>query len=333
MKAVVIQSYGTPDVLSVEEVEKPTPGKGQILVRVEAVSVNYADIVRRRNDPYPVPTPLPAILGGKVAGHVEALGEGVANFAIGAPVFALLGGGGKGGYAQYAVADVGQVMPLPAGFDLDIACTLVVAGVTAYQTLKEAGRIESGESVFIPGALGGVGSYALQLAKHFGAGLVIGGAGSAARCEEVLRRGADHAVDYTADDWPDQVKRVTGGKGADVVLDMAGGKLFQQSLAALAPFGRLVVYGSASREPSTLIPKILMPQNQTVTGYYVANWFAGRPQRSIEAFKALVDLIRTGKLDVAMAGRLPLSGAAEAHRTMETRQAVGKLVLKPWLET
>ncbi len=278
MKAVVMHAYGTPDVLKVEEVERPAPGSGQLLLRVEAVSVNYADIVRRRNDPYPVPTPLPAILGGEVAGIIEELGEGVTSLAVGDAVFALLG---DGGYAQYAVAGAAQVIPLPTDFDLDQACTLVVAGVTAYQTLKESGQLQPGETVFIPGALGGVGSYALQLAKHFGAGKVIAGASTAARRAVLIRRGADHAIDHMDPEWPVQVKSLTGGRGADVVLDMAGGKVFHQSLAALAPFGRLVVYGTAGREPTTFAPPALLPRSQTVVGYYVAHWFAERPARSI----------------------------------------------------
>lgn len=332
MKAVVINAYGTPDVLEVTDVDAPSPGPGQVLVRVEAVAVNYADIVRRRNDPYPVPTPLPSILGGEVAGYVEAVGGGVSHLKKGDRVFALLGGGGKGGYAQYAVAEAAQVISLPADFDFDIACTLVVAGVTAYQTLAEAGRLQPGESVFIPGAVGGVGSYALQLAKILGAGLVIGGASTPERREELLRRGADHAVDYTQEDWPERVKELTGGQGADVILDMAGGKVFDQSLTALAPFGRLVVYGTASRERSVLTPQALMGKNQSVIGYYVGQWFAGRPDRSLAAFRALIDLIQAGQLTVAIGARLPLSGAPEAHRLMETRRATGKIVLKPWLE-
>lgn len=330
MKAVVINSYGTPDVLGVEDVEIPAPGPGQILIRVESVSVNYADIVRRRNDPYPVPTPLPAILGGEVAGFVESVGEGSKLHAVGDRVFAILGGGGKGGYAQYAIAEERQTIKIPADLDLDVACTLVVAGVTAYQTLKEAGQLQPGETVFIPGALGGVGSYAVQLARHFGAGRIIAGASGKKRGEEAVRRGSDYAVDYTQADWPDQLRKLTEGKGADVILDMAGGKVFDQSLTALAPFGRLVVYGTATRERSTLVPQTLMAQNQTVVGYYVGQWFAGRPARSMEAFNALVGMIQAGTLTVSVAGRLLLSGAAEAHRIMESRQSTGKIVLNPW---
>jgi NADPH2:quinone reductase len=324
-----MDAFGAADVLVVKEVAKPVPGPGKILVKVEAVSVNFADIRRRRNDPYPVPTPLPFILGGEVSGYVDAVGEGVSNFRAGDKVFALLG---EGGYAQYAVADARQVMPLPADIDLDIASTLVVAGVTAYQTLKDAGRIQKGETVFIPGVLGGVGTYALQLAKIFGAGKIIAGASTPERRSEALSRGADHAVDYTSDEWPEEVKRLTGGKGADVILDMAGGKVFHQSLKALAPFGRLIVYGTASLEAYSFAPNSLLPLNQTVTGYYVANWFATKPGEAVAAFNALVDLISSGKINVDVAERLPLSKVVEAHKTMESRRATGKLVLKPWLE-
>lgn len=332
MKAVVLRSFGTPDKLSVEDIASPTPGSGQVLIKVMSASVNYADIVRRRNDPYPVPTHLPAVLGGEVAGFIEALGEDVTSTGVGAPVFALMGNGGLGGYAQYAVADITRVIPLPTDFDLDIACTLVVAGVTAYQILKEAGRLEAGDSVFIPGAAGGVGTYAVQLAKIFGAGAIIAGASTPERREAALDRGATHTVDYTKADWPDEVKRLTGGRGADVVLDMAGGKGFDQSLAALAPFGRLVVYGTASRERSTLVPQQLLGLAQTVTGYYVAQWFADRPKQSLDAFAELVALITAGRLDAGVAERLPLASASAAHATMEGRRAQGKIVLKPWAD-
>jgi NADPH2:quinone reductase len=331
MKAVVINRYGGPEVLEVEDVEVPTPGSGQVLIKVEAVSVNYADIVRRRNDPYPVPTPLPAILGGEVAGYVEALGEGVTHLELGQRVFALLGGGGRGGYAQYAVADAVQVLALPVNLDLDVASTLVVAGVTAYQVLKDAAHIQPGETVFIPGALGGVGSYAVQLAKVFGAGLIIAGASTDARRAEAVRRGAHHAVDYTQADWPAEVKRLTDGRGADVILDMAGGKLFEQSQEALAPFGRIIAYGTASGTPGTVSTRKLLPLNQTVTGYYVGQWFSARPKRALQAFHALVELIQRGAVKVEIAARLPLADTAQAHRAMETRQSEGKMIIKPWM--
>jgi NADPH:quinone reductase len=329
MKAVLMHAHGGPEVLQVQEVSKPLPREGEVLVRVESASVNYADIVRRRNDPYPLPTPLPAILGSEVAGVIEATGENVEGLRPGDRVFAFFGGNGLGGYAEFALVEAANVMALDPKLDLDIASTLVVAGVTAFQMLNEAGRLQPGESVFVPGAAGGVGSYAIQLAKILGAGTVIAGAGTPERQTQALARGADHAIDYTKSDWPREVKRLTGGRGADLVLDMIGGSFFDQSLAALAPFGRLVVYGTASRQPSSLVPQRLMPMNQTVTGYYVSHWFKARHERARNAFAAVAELVLNKRLQVEIAAQLPLEKAAEAHRIMEARQATGKYVLKP----
>ncbi len=331
MKAVLLHAPGGPEALQVEEVARPEPEADQVLIRIEAASVNYADIVRRRADPYPLPTPLPAILGSEAAGVIEAVGEGVTAFQPGERVFAFFGGNGLGGYAEYALAGVANVIKLDPRLDLDIASTLVVAGVTAFQMLNDAGRLKAGESVFIPGAAGGVGGYAIQLAKILGAGRIIAGASTPERREQSLARGADDAVDYTSPDWPREVRRLTGGRGADVVLDMAGGAGFEQSLAALGPFGRLVVYGSASRAPSSLIAQRLMPFNQSVIGYYVSHWFSARPAQAQQAFDEVAALVLEGRLKVEVAARLPLEGAAEAHRIMESRQATGKLVLKPTL--
>jgi len=330
MRAVVLQGYGGAEMLHVDEVPRPEPGKGQVLIRIEAASVNYADLVRRRNDPYPLPTPLPAILGSEAAGTVEATGEGVTDLRRGDRVFAFFGGNGLGGYAEFALADRADLIRLDPKLDLDVASTLVVAGVTAFQMLKDAGRLEAGNSVFIPGGAGGVGGYAIQLAKKLNAGLVIAGAATPERREQALARGADHAIDYTKPDWPREVKRLTNGRGADVVLDMSGGAVFDQSLAALAPFGRLVVYGTASRQTSTLVAQRLMPMNQTVSGYYVSHWFKERPEQAQQAFNTLAALVLDGRLHVEIAGRLPLERAGEAHQLMETRRATGKYVLKPW---
>jgi len=329
MNAIVLSSTGGPEVLELREIPRPRPGRHEVLVRVEAASVNYADVVRRRGDPYMLPTPLPAVLGSEVAGTIEAVGEEVSDHVVGERVFALFGGNGLGGYAQHAVAGTEALFPI-GGLDYDVASTLVVAGVTAYQMLREAARLEPGETVFVPGAAGGVGNYALALAKRFGAGKVIAGARTPERRAEALARGADAAVDYTKDTWPAEVKALTNGRGADVVLDMIGGAFFAQSLSALAPFGRLVTYGTASRERSTLVPQALMARSQSVVGYYVGHWFAERPERSRAAFRHLAELVASGAIHVDVAARLPLARAAEAHHLLETRGSTGKIVLLPW---
>lgn len=328
MKQVQFSETGDADVLKVVEVARPEPGPNQVLVRVESASVNFADIVRRRGDPYPgAVATLPAVPGTEVAGYVEAVGEGVTGLAVGDTVFASAV---LGGYSQYLVAEAAETLKLPEGLDLDVACTLVVAGVTAYQILADLARVTPGDTVFIPGAAGGVGNYAVQLARILGAKLIIAGAGSEDRRKQALAYGADHAVDYGLATWPDEVKKLTDGRGADVILDMIGGSFFGQSLTALAPFGRLVVFGNVSLEVPTFTPLQLIGSGQSVSGYYVGTWLAGRPVESQRAFEALVGLIQAGRLKVEISEKLPLERAADAHRLIEQRQAIGKMILKPW---
>jgi NADPH:quinone reductase len=249
MKAVRAHSFGSPDVLIYEEVPTPLAGPGQIRIRVEAAAVNYADIMRRSNTAYPFPTSLPYMPGSEVAGTVDQLGEGVAGPAVGTPVFALVGRDGSSGYAQFAVAEATQVIPIPPGLSVEQACALVVAGASAMLILRDVAGLREGQSVLIPGAGGGVGSYAIQIAKLLGAKLVIGAASSPAKREAAQAYGADAVVDYTQPNWPEHVYKITEGAGVDVVLESSGSALFAQSLSCLAPFGRMVVYGMASRQP------------------------------------------------------------------------------------
>lgn len=330
MKAVRIHAFGGPDMLTVEERPVPQAGPGEVLIRIDAAAVNYADVVRRRNGPYPHTTQLPATLGIEVAGTIVALGDGVQGWAPGAPVFAVLPNA-LGGYAQYAVAPAATVVPVPAGMDADVACTLVVSGVTALQMLRDVARLQPGETVFIPAAAGGVGGYALQVARLLGAGRIIAAGGTKERRADAIRLGATDTVDSGLANWSEHVLALTDGRGADVVLEMVGGPFFDQSLAALAPFGRLVVYGQVGETAAQLDPLVLQGRNQSVAGYYVGGWFAGRREEAVEALKALVGHVLSGRLQVQIGHALPLHQASEAHRLIEARQARGKIVLKPWL--
>ena len=336
MQVVRARSFGAPDVLALEEVPVPRPGPGQVLIRVESAGVNFSDVKRRRNDPYPFPTALPYTPGGEVAGTVQGLGDGVEGPAVGTPVFALVGTDGSTGYAQFAVANASGVIPIPPGLSADAASGLVIAGSTAVLILKEAARLQAGESVLVQGAAGGVGSYAVQIAKLLGAGTVIGAIGSSEKREAVLARGADHAVDYTRVGWPDHVRELTGGQGADVVLEMAGGDSFEQSLSCLAPFGRAVVYGSSSGEPLRMGPETIdaffydPSPNQSLIAFNLGLWFGMRPEAAVGALQTLVGYVASGQVKVPVGHVLPLSQAAEAHRMLEERRTTGKIVLKPW---
>ena len=336
MQAVRAQSFGTPDVLVLEEVPVPQPGPGRVLIRVESAGVNFSDVKRRRNDAYPFPTTLPYTPGGEVAGTVEALGEGVEGPPVGTPVFALAGEDGSTGYAQFALANASGVIPTPPGLSADVASALVIAGSTALLLLKEAAHLRAGEAVLVQGAAGGVGSYAVQVAKLLGAGTFIGAAGTPEKREAVLALGADHAVDYTQEDWPKQVRELTGGRGVDVVLEMAGGAAFQQGLSCLAPFGRALVYGSSSGEPLRMGPETIdaffydPSPNQSLVAFNLGLWFALRPDIAAGALKTLIEFVVSGRVKVQVGHVLPLSQAAEAHRMLEERRTTGKIILKPW---
>jgi NADPH:quinone reductase len=337
MYAVRAHTYGSPDVLVYEEVPDLTAGPGQILVKVESAAVNYADVMRRSNAPYPFPTALPFIPGSEVAGLVAALGPGVAGPPVGTPVFALVGSDGSSGYAQYALAAAQQVIPLPPTLSADEACGLVVAGGTALFALREIARLQRGEAVLVQGAAGGVGSYAIQIARLLGAGSIIGAASSAAKRERAIALGADQAIDYTHPDWPNHVREITGGQGVDVVLEMGGGDSLAQSLNCLAPFGRVVVLGAASRLPARLDEETILrffytpALNQSLHVFNLGLWFGLKPEPAVAALGDLIGLAASGQIKPQIGHVFPLAQAAEAHRLLEERQTTGKIVLKPWM--
>jgi NADPH2:quinone reductase len=327
MLAVRYYQHGGPEVLKCEEVPTPRPATHEVLIRVKAAGVNYADTVRRNGDYYPVPTVFPAIPGGEIVGSIEALGEGINHLEVGGNVFALID---QGGYAQYAVATASSIIPVPKGLDPVQGIALIVQGLTAALVLKETAGLHTGESILIQGAAGGVGLLSVQLAKIYGAGLVIAAAGSPEKREFALSLGADLAVDYTLSDWPQHVLKATNGHGVTIVQEMTGGHVFQQSLDCLAKFGRLVVYGFASREPVNLDPGRLLPFNHTVKGFYLGGFLNDKPELVSATLAELTGFVTSGRLKLHMGGVFPLTKAAEAHRLLEGRQTKGKLIILPW---
>lgn len=323
MKAVRIHEPGSPEVLRFEELKTPSPGPGEVLIKVEVAGVNYADTgVRRGMFHGPHQTELPLTPGFEVAGTVAALGEGVTGVAEGTRVAAVVD---SGGYAEYAVAEVDALVEIPDGVNYAAATgALLVQGLTAYGVLYDSARIRAGESVLVQTAAGGVGSLAVQLAKLAGARPVIGTAGSVEKRELAQSLGADRAVDYAREDWVERVLEATGGRGVDVVLESVGGEVGARAYECLAPLGRLVTFGAASGEG--LRPPDMWQLNlkgQTVSGYG-GPWI--RPGRAGAAREALARHLREGELRVV--GRsFPLAEAASAHRAVEGRATNGKVVL------
>jgi NADPH:quinone reductase len=335
MKAARVHREGAAE-FRIEEVETPTPGPGQVLIRVECAGVNFSDVKRRRGDAYPFTTDFPFVPGGEIAGTVVAHGPGVEGPAIGTPVLALAGANGTGGYAQFAVSYAATAVPIPPGLDLKVAAVLLVAGTTANLLLTRTTCLAAGESILVPAATGGVGSYAVQIARKLGAGKVIAAVGSEAKRAIAIAKGAHHAVNYTASDWPEQVLALTQGKGVDVALEASGGPMLEQTLRCLASFGRLAVFGAASGHSAQLskdaIDRLFYAPvpNQTVSGFNVGGWFMERPEVAGAALAELMRDILAGRILPPAIRTLSLDAARSAHEMLEGRQTEGKLVITPW---
>lgn len=328
MKAARFHKTGNPDVLVYEDVPDPVAGPGQVLVKVEAVGMNFADVMRRRGDPYPEASPPPFILGAEVAGTIAAVGEGVANVPVGLSVLAAPG---AGGYAQYVVVPAASIIPLPEGFDAVHAAALLGHGLTAAIALKQAARIKPGDHVLVEGAAGGVGSFAIQLARLYGAGKIIAAASTPEKRAKAESLGADASVDYTQSDWSQEVLRLTDGRGADIVIETAGGKVLNEALQAMAPYGRMVFLGQSSGESAAVDPWSLTVKNHSVIGFYIGAYLADE-QLLMTTVGELFGFVGSGQLKIQVGKVLPLSQAAEAHRLLEGRKTTGKVVLQPWAD-
>jgi NADPH2:quinone reductase len=335
MKAIQMTQQGGPEVLHLADLADPQPGPGEVVIKVDAAAVNFSDLMRRRGDVYPVPTPVPFVPGAEVAGTVVALGEGVDGLAVGTPVFGMVGADGSGGYAEYALAYAQNLIPIPDGLDRDAAAGIVVSGLAATVILNDIAQIAGGETVFVPAAAGGVGSYAVQIAKLLGASTVIAGAGTPAKRDIALALGADHAVGYREPGWTKRVLELTEGKGVDVALEMNGPIHLGETLGILAPFGRLISYGAVTGSvdgfnPATMIPLLYDPApSQILTGFNLGIWFEHRLAQAVASLQRLVGWIASGQVHTPAVSPMPLADAAEAHRLVETGVTTGKVVLKP----
>jgi len=324
MKTIFVEEFGEPEVLRYTDAERPSPGEREALIEVRSAGVNYADTMRRRNQ-YVVSQDLPFVPGSEVAGTVAEVGEGVENVSVGDRVVTLLG---TGGYAEYAVAPARNLIPIPEGLDFDQAAAIPLQGLTAYHCIKTSGSLKEGESVLVHAAAGGVGTLAVQMAKLLGAGTVIATASSKKKLELARSLGADVLIDYTEGDWPEKVREATEGKGADVILEMVGSDFPQKNLMCLNVFGRMVVFGAASRERGTIVPASLMNECHAIVGFYLPQTMR-RPDLFIPSLREVLGWISSGDLQLTIGATYPLENAAEAHADLEGRKTTGKLLLNP----
>jgi NADPH2:quinone reductase len=315
MRAIQQQEFGGPEVLRLVELPTPTPGEGEVLIEVAAAGMNFADTHQRTNS-YLARATLPLIPGTEVAGVRADTGE---------RVIALCG---TGGYAEYVAVPEALTFPIPDGVDDGTALALLVQGLTAWHLYKTCARVAPGESVVVIAAAGGVGSLAVQLGRPLGAGRVIAVASSEEKRALTLELGADAAIDASPEGMTERIVAANGGRPVDAVFEMAGGAVFDACLDALAPFGRLVAYGIASREQNEVRSGALMRTSRAVVGFWFMHCL-GRREMVEEPLADLFGRAGRGELRAVVGATYPLSEAARAQTDLAERRTTGKLLLDP----
>jgi NADPH:quinone reductase len=313
VKAIRLEEFSGADALRYVDVPDPEPGEGEVVVDVTRAGVNFADTHMTRND-YLAKQELPLIPGGEVAGRT----------ADGRRVAALLM---NGGYAQRVAVHEAMLVPIPDGVSDDQATALLLQGLTAHALVHRCARLQPGETVVVEAAAGGTGSLAVQLAKRAG-GRVIGLASSEEKRELVARLGADVTLDSRAGDMKEAILAANGGKQVDAVLQMSGGAAFEGQLRALAPFGRMVAFGIASREENQVRTGHLMRNSRSVIGFWLVHLMR-EPAAVAEAIGDLFAAVEAGELEVVIGGVHPLSEARKVHEALAARTTQGKILLDP----
>lgn len=313
MKAIQISQFGGPEVMQLIDLADPTPGVDEVVLDITAIGINYADTHQTENS-YLSPQTLPLVPGIEVVGTHNGK--------------RYLASVSSGGYAEKAIAHKSTIFEIPDGVTDEQALCVLVQGTTAWHLLKTMGHLQPGESVAIHAAAGGVGTIAIQLAKLWGA-KVIAVTSSDSKAELATSLGADVVVDAKSENLSAALRAANGGKRINIILEMVGGTTFDQSLIALADFGRLITFGMASRTaPTPIHPGSLMAGSKTVSGFWLANCFSN-PALMNSVVSELFSLIASGAIKPVIGGSYPLAEAEAAHRSMLARESVGKIVLKP----
>jgi NADPH:quinone reductase len=321
MRRVRYYAHGGPEVLTVEEAPVPEPGPGQVLIRTEAVGLNYLDaLLRRETDRDSVYyRDLPASLTGDVVGTVTRAGQGADPALVGSRVAVLL----EDACAEYVITDTSWLVSVPAALDAGAASVLPTMGAVALGALH-TGRIAPDETVLVTAAAGGIGHLAVQLARQMGAGTIIGAVGSTSKSGFLKELGVDIVAEYTQANWGDQVRRAAP-RGVDVVLDAVGGGTLLECIELLAPFGRVVAYGAADGNWGS-VPVLSLAALKTLSAFSLLAWRAAAPERARADIAKLTSLLQCGELR-AVTTAVPLAEVASAHRQFEDRSVLGRLVL------
>ncbi|MEY7848550.1 zinc-binding alcohol dehydrogenase family protein [Natrarchaeobius sp. A-rgal3] len=334
MRAIEVQAYGDSDRLEAVDAPVPEPDADEVRIDVEAAGINFADVMQRRGQ-YPGGPEPPYVPGMEIAGTVDVIGES-ANGASGDEsqagtdleegdrVVAMVD---RGGYAEYATANVQSLFPIPEGVAFTEAAGFPIQFLTAHSCLFGWVDLEADETVLIQAAAGGVGTAAVQLASNADAE-VFGTASAAEKLDLAADLGCDHPINYEEADFREIVEEETGGDGVDLVLESVGGDVFDRSLDAMAHFGRMVTYGIASGDPAAAENRRLLFENKTVTGFHLGQAVARDPGRIMEAVPELTAGLTNGDLEVIVGETFALEDATDAHQYVESRESSGKVVLR-----
>ena len=325
MRALICREFGPWEKLSLDALDDPTPGEGEILIDVRAAGVNFPDLLIVQGKYQALP-PLPFVAGAEGAGVVSELGPGVTRFEIGDPVVAV-GTGLIGSFAEKMVVAESMAAPVPKGMDFETAAGISITYATSYYALKQRARLAEGETLLVLGAAGGVGLAAVELGKEMGA-RVIAAVSSQEKLDAARAAGADLGINYSEEPLKQRVKELTGGRGADVIYDPVGGDYSEQAFRAAAWEGRHLVIGFAAGEIPRIPLNLALLKGASIVGVFWGSWVEREPEASAQNFRELTEWFEKGVLR-PLISTYPLDRYLEAFRALSERRARGKLVLLP----
>ncbi|MEI7783863.1 MAG: NADPH:quinone oxidoreductase family protein [Betaproteobacteria bacterium] len=324
MKALICREYGPPENLSVQDMPDPQPGPGEVVVRVRAAGVNFPDALIVQNLYQFKPTP-PFSPGGETAGEVLAVGEGVQRVKVGDKVIALTI---WGGFAEQVLAKQEQIIPMPEGLSFEVAGSLLLTYGTCLHALRDRAALQPGQTVLVLGAAGGIGIATIELAKALGA-RVIAAASSAEKLATCRAQGADEVINYREQNLRDEVKRLTGGQGVDVVMDPVGGDYAEQALRSMAWRGRYLVVGFTDGQIPRLPLNLVLLKGCAIVGVFWGDFIRREPQAAQVDLRDLMQMLEQGKIKPLISGRYSLEQAPQAILELSQRRAQGKLIVLP----
>lgn len=323
MQAIRVSATGGPETLKIEDIPTPEPGPGQIRLKVEAAGVNFVEIYQRKGQ---YKLSLPFTPGGEAAGTVDALGPNVTDMRIGERVASM---DARGSYAQYALIQADHAVPLPDGVSAEIAAAAMTQGITAHFLAHSVFKLEAGQTALIHAAAGGVGQLLVQIAKKRGA-RVIGTVGSAEKAQIARALGADEVILYNEIDFEAETRRLTDGKGVDVVYDSVGKTTFEKGLNVLKPRGLMALFGQSSGPVAPLDPQVLNAKGSLYLTRPTYKHYIATREELLWRAQDIFGWIAAGELRVRIDKTFPLAEASVAHQYLEDRKTQGKVLLLPW---